>query len=147
DDDSGSSANNDDSDWESEDENKNYEVEVETQFPLPKSQEALRDKILNGYMPEPQPPEVGLCAIALTKLQNHSLSHWVVFQQTNTTRRAHERYSELFSVREGEPMMSIERCYRLAQKLTDFMPKYISICSGKCIAFTRDHKDKHVCDF
>lgn len=147
DDNSGSSTNDDDSDRDFDDEDNNYEFEVEAQFPLPKSQEALRDKILNGYKPEPEPPEVGLRPIALTRLQNYSLSHWVVFQQTNTTRRAHERYSELFSAREEEPIMSIERCRRLAQKLTNFMPKYISICPGKCIAFTGDHKDKRVCDF
>ncbi|KAJ8689416.1 hypothetical protein PTI98_012319 [Pleurotus ostreatus] len=122
-----------------------HEAEAEALLPL--SQKALRAKILDGYKVEAKPPSFGIQPVSLTKVQIHSLSQWVVFQLTNSTRRAHEAYSKVLSAAIGEPVMSIDRCRRLAQKITNFMPKYIPICPGKCIAFTGDHKDKIVCDF
>ncbi|KDQ25543.1 hypothetical protein PLEOSDRAFT_1106462 [Pleurotus ostreatus PC15] len=136
------SVDDDDSDSELE-----ADYEAETQFSFPASRKALIEKMLDGYKAEPVPPRFGLKPIALTKMQIYSLSHWTVFQLTNTTRRAHEAYAKLLSKALGQPIMSIDRCRRLAQKITDFMPKYIPICPGKCIAFTGDHKDKTVCDF
>lgn len=123
------------------------DIELEVQFLVPASQQALREKIRDGYIPETKPPDFGLRPVALTRAQNFSLRQWIVFQLTNTTRQAHESYSKVLSEALNEPIMSIERCRRLAQKITNFMPKYISICPGKCMAFTVDHKDKVVCDF
>lgn len=71
------------SDSEATDE-EDRDIRLQHQGRFPASQEALRAKLLDGYVPPVLPPYSSLLRpVPLTTIQIYSLRAWIAFQQTN----------------------------------------------------------------
>ena len=115
----------------------------ENYFELPKSVEALQNRLLGSY-------QVGgsvQMQRELTASERLSLKHYVAWKKSNGTVLAYGLHAQILQDATGIHIHSHYQVKKLASELTQMKAEKVDICPNSCIAYTGDYEALTSCPF
>lgn len=116
-------------------------------FKIPDTLKGLRQQLLGGYTLPPHPPENLSAVRTLTATELHSLRHYVAWKTSNGTIRAYKHHAIVLAEASRVEILPLNRVQKLAQELTEFIPKKFDMCPRSCIAYTGKYETLLHCPY
>ena len=115
-------------------------------FQLPDSLTDLRKQLLGGYVLQTEPPLFhGIRA--LTTSEAVSLQHFVAWRKSNGTLLAYTLHADVLGRASNTVILSHHNAKKLAQNLTEFVPRMVDMCPRGCIAYTGAYELMKKCPY
>jgi Transposase family tnp2 len=108
---------------------------------------AMRDKLLDGYTMEVDPPFFPPTHHALTISEELTLQHFVAWSKSGGTVKAYTAHAAVLQKASGTTISSLYMARKLAAELTGLEPIKIDMCPSSCIAYVGEYRDCTTCPF
>lgn len=115
-------------------------------FQLPDSLKDLRKQLLGEYVLPTEPPQYSGVR-ELTASETISLQHYVAWRKSNGTHYAYNLHADVLSRASNVEVLSRHQVKKLAQDLTEFVPRMVDMCPRSCIAYTGAYENLLECPY
>jgi len=116
-------------------------------FRLPESLKDLRKQLLGEYVLPAQQPSRRSGVRELTTPEIISLQHYVAWSKSNGTIYAYKIHAGVLTRASGVEILSLHNAKKLAQDLTEFVPRMVDMCPRSCIAYTGPYESLLECPY